>query len=235
MPQNSARNSGKFNINLNGFVGGESVDFENGVANSFYQQEGLDFRSKSSQMTVLPGMSALATSSVLVDLPLDMVQDPSGVRWMIGDQGNLYKVDTGNVITKVATMSEASGGSIVYNQLSDMLYMTGQQTVSMYGPITSGAAVFRDKQFGKSAINNVMASVVEADTTSSDNEIKVARVTGLNSEDDMVSEFRQLENSNEMNNTVALAIATVATEKQQEHLFRVAERYIQINKAKADA
>lgn len=145
-----SKNSHKFNINLGSFEGGESIDYSNGVASSFYQQEGLDFRSKSSQMSVLPGFSSIASSSVLVDLPVAMVQDTSGNRWAIGDAGNLYKIDSSNVITKVATMSGASGHGIVYNPLSDMLYITGQQTVSMYGPLSSSPTLKSD-QFGKSA------------------------------------------------------------------------------------
>lgn len=147
------KDSPKFNINLGSFEGGESIDFENGVASSFYQQEAFDFRSKASQMSILPGGTALAASSNLVDLPVDMVQDPSGVRWIIGDQGNLYKLDVTNTITKVATLSSVSGYGIVYNQLSDMLYITGQQTVSLYGPVTTAGATptFMSDLYGKSA------------------------------------------------------------------------------------
>lgn len=147
------KDSGKLNVNLNTFVGGESIDFKNGIASSFLSSEAMDFRSKASQMTVLPGASMLASSSALLDLPVDMVQDPTGVRWMIGDQGNLYKLAVDNTITKVATMSSASGHGLVYNPLSDMLYITGQQTVSMYGPVsTTGIpAQFYSDQFAQSA------------------------------------------------------------------------------------
>src|SRR5207245_8129180 len=69
-----------------------------------------DFRSKASQMSVLPGTAALAgASAVLVDLPVEMVQDPSGNRWILGDLGNLYKLDTSNVLTKVATLTDGCG------------------------------------------------------------------------------------------------------------------------------
>lgn len=159
------KDSGKLNIKLGSFEGGESIDFKNGIASSFFESEALDFRSKASQMTVLPGASSLASSSVLVDLPVDMVQDPTGVRWMIGHLGNLYKVDTSNVITLVATLSSASGYGLAYNQLSDMLYITGQQTVSMYGPL-SGTPTLKSDQFGKSASNaNGVVNLYDATTT----------------------------------------------------------------------
>jgi hypothetical protein len=148
---NAPRNSGKLEINLGSFEGGESIDFKNGVANSFFNSEALDFRSKASQMSVSPGAVALAgASAVLVDLPVEMLQDPTGVRWILGDQGNLYKLDVSNVLTKVATMSDGCGYGMVYNILSDFLYLTGQQTVSTYGPV-QGTPVFKDQQFGKSA------------------------------------------------------------------------------------
>jgi hypothetical protein len=143
--------SNKLNIVLPTFVGGESIDFKNGVAGSFYKSEALDFRSKASQMSVLPGAAAVAgASAVLVDLPVEMVQDPTGTRWLIGDQGNLYKLDTSNTLTKVATTTETSGTGLVYNQLSDFLYITGQQSVSMYGPLSSSPSL-KDAQFAKSA------------------------------------------------------------------------------------
>jgi len=166
MAQRSS-DSGKFNINMGSFEGGESIDFENGVANSFYKSEALDFRSKSSQMSILPGASALSgASAVLVDLPVEMVQDPTGTRWLIGDQGNLYKIDTSNVITKVATCTEASGTGLVYLQLSDFLYITGQQSVSMYGPLSNSPAL-KDMQFGKSASSaNGVVNLYDSTTTS---------------------------------------------------------------------
>lgn len=153
-----AKNTNKFLINLGTFAGGMSVDFKNGVASSFYNSVALDFRKKSSQMSVLPGMSTVITN--LLDLPVAMLQDPTGTRWAIGDQGNLYRINTSNVATKVAQLTSASGHGLVYNQLSDMLYISGQQTISLYGPITSTltSPVFYPDLFGKSA--SVVSGVV---------------------------------------------------------------------------
>lgn len=138
-------------VNLNAFAGGMSVDFKNGVQNSFYNSTALDFRKKASQMSVLPGMTASATN--MTDLIVAMTQDPTGVRWAVGNQGCVYKINTSGVLTKIAQLTSASGHGIVYNQLSDMLYITGQQTVSMYGPITStiDSPTFYPDIFGKSA------------------------------------------------------------------------------------
>ncbi len=145
------QNSKKMPINLNSFAGGMSVDYKMGVQNSFYNSVALDFRKKASQMSVLPGMTVTATN--MTDLIVAMTQDPTGVRWAVGDKGNVYKINLSGVLTKIAQLSSDSGHGIVYNQLSDMLYITGQQTVSLYGPITSSitSPVFYSDIFGKSA------------------------------------------------------------------------------------
>lgn len=169
MSSKGPKDSGKLIINLGSFVGGESIDFKNGVANAFYKSEGLDFRSKASQMSVLPGMSAVAgASAVLVDLPVEMVQDPTGVRWILGDGGHLYKLDTSDTLTLAATITDGSGYGMVYNQLSDFLYITGQQSVSMYGPLQN-TPTLKDGQFGKSASNaNGVVNLYQTTTTNWD-------------------------------------------------------------------
>lgn len=179
------KDSAKLNIVMDSFEGGESIDFKNGVQGGFYKSEALDFRSKSSQMSVLPGATAVSgASSVLLDLPVEMVQDPTGVRWLIGDQGNLYKLDTSDTLTKVATTTETSGTGLVYNQLSDFLYITGQQSVSMYGPLSSSPAL-KDAQFGKSASSaNGVVNLYDPTTTSysglaRNNLLTLATTTGV--------------------------------------------------------
>jgi hypothetical protein len=163
------RDTGKLTVNLGSFVGGESIDFKNGVANAFLSSEALDYRSKASQMSILPGASAVSgASAVLTDLPVEMVQDPTGVRWILGDTGKLYKLDTSDVLTLVATLTDGSGAGMVYNQLSDMLYITGQQTVSMYGPL-QGTPALKDQQFAKSASSaNGVVNLYQTTTTNWD-------------------------------------------------------------------
>jgi hypothetical protein len=141
------KDSGKLTINLGSFEGGQSVDFKNGVANSFLTS---------------------GASAVLVDLPVEMVQDPTGTRWILGDAGNLYKLTIGGTLTKVSTLTDGNGYGMVYNQLSDMLYITGQQTVSMYGPL-QGTPALKDMQFGKSASNaNGVVNLYQTTTTNWD-------------------------------------------------------------------
>lgn len=163
------KDTGKLTVNLGSFVGGESVDFKNGVANAFLKQEALDFRSKASQMSVLPGLSTVSgASAVLVDLPIEMVQDPTGVRWILGDGGHLYKLDASDTLTLAATITDGTGFGMVYNQLSDFLYITGQQSVSMYGPLQNSPSL-KDGQFGKSASSaNGVVNLYQSTTTNYD-------------------------------------------------------------------
>lgn len=169
MAKKGPTDTGKLIVNLGSFVGGESIDFKNGVANGFLKSEALDFRSKASQMSVLPGLSAVSGApAVLVDLPVEMIQDPTGVRWILGDGGHLYKLDTSDTLTLAATITDGTGFGMVYNQLSDFLYITGQQSVSMYGPLQNSPAL-KDGQFGKSASSaNGVVNLYQATTTNWD-------------------------------------------------------------------
>lgn len=126
----------KISINQNYFQGGVSIDPKLAVANSFYYSQGLDFRSKPSQISVLPGPTTIANN--LTDLPTAMDQDLNGVRWMIGNGGGLYKANTSDAISKVAQLTENGAAGILYNQVTDQLYIPTQTSVSMYGQVTTG-------------------------------------------------------------------------------------------------
>jgi hypothetical protein len=117
------------------FDGGASTDYKNGIANSYFDSEALDNKSVPSQMSVLPGLTTI-TSDVITGLILAMVQDQNGIKWAVDLPGTVYKIDTSNTVTVVGTLPEQSGGSIVYNQMTDYLFFPGQQAISSYGPIT---------------------------------------------------------------------------------------------------
>lgn len=131
-----ANNSSKLTINTNYFTAGVGVDPKLGPPNSFYQSQALDFRSKPSQMSVLPGPRAL--SSTLSDLITDIEQDLNGIRWGIGDKGNLYKIDASNVMSVEGVLTENGSAGLLYNNVTDQLYIPGQTKVSMYGQVTTG-------------------------------------------------------------------------------------------------
>lgn len=150
------KNSPKNPIHLNYFQGGATIDPKLGIANSFYQSTALDFRSLPSQMSVLPGMSDTSNGAV-VDLIQAMDQDLNGVRWAIGNKGNLYKVSTSNVVSREAQLATNGAAGIYYDQITDQVYIPGQQTVSMYGQVTSGITgnpQFRPDNFAQSASNS---------------------------------------------------------------------------------
>lgn len=159
-------NSAKMTINTNYFTGGVGVDPKLGPPNSFYKSQALDFRSIPSQMSVLPGMRAL--SSNLPDLMTAIEQDVNGVRWGIGDKGNLYKIDTSNNISVEATLSENGTAGLLYNQVTDLLYIPGKTKVSTYGQVTTGNTgqpTFQSNVFAQSSSINSGCTQIYDPTT----------------------------------------------------------------------
>lgn len=146
--------SAKLKIHLNYFQGGVTVDPKLGVANSFFVSEGLDFRSQPSQISVLPGARTIATN--MNDALLAIEQDLSGVRWGVGNKKGFYRIDTSNNVSLVENLSSNGAAGLLYNQISDQLYIPTQTTVSMYGQVTTGIAnnpTWRPDQFAQSASN----------------------------------------------------------------------------------
>jgi hypothetical protein len=172
-------NSSKIQINTNFFTGGVSTSNKLGVSNSFYKSRNLDFRSDPAQMSVLPAPRALSTT--LPDLPLAIDQDLNGVRWMVGDRGYIYRISTSNVISDVAQMSEAGSAGILYNQVTDQLYIPGQTSVSMYGQVTTGNTgqpAFRSNNFAQSvSINNGTTQIYNPDDGNFDGALRSVAAT----------------------------------------------------------
>lgn len=167
-------NSNKIQINSNYSYGGSSVDLKLAISNSFYKSKALDFRSVPSQMSVLPGPSQL--SDTLSDLITGIEQDLNGVRWGVGDKGRIYKIDTSDNISVEGVMSENGTAGILYNQVTDQLYIPGQTKVSMYGQVTTGNTgqpAFRDGVFAESvSINNGCTQLYDADTGNYDGALR---------------------------------------------------------------
>lgn len=141
-----------FRPTYNNFTGGMSIDPKLASPNSFYFSQGLDNRTKPSQMTVLPAFRTIASN--LSGLITAMDQDLNGVRWGTATDGGIYSINTSNVISKRAQMTEAGSAGILYNQVTDQLYVPGQTAVSMYGQVTTGITgnpQFRSNQFAQSA------------------------------------------------------------------------------------
>lgn len=146
------KNSEKFKINNQYFTGGQALDYKMGVSNSFFGSRNLDFRTFPSQMSVLPQSRSLSTNAS--DLITAMDQDLNGVRWGIGDSGFLYRIGTDNTVSVAGDIGEDGSAGLLYCQITDQLYIPGQDTVAMYGRVTQGTSsepVIRTKQFAQSA------------------------------------------------------------------------------------
>lgn len=135
-------------INLPTFIGGEAIDFKNGIPGSFYTSQAMDFRQKASQMTVLPGMRTIADN--LKDKITVIEQDIAGMRYGVGDQGWIYKIDASNNVTVIDQLPSNGAAGMVYNPQNDQLYMSEQQSVSLYGQTQSNPQL-RKANFGSSA------------------------------------------------------------------------------------
>lgn len=158
------RNSEKEKIHLNSFIGGMAVDYKYGIANSFYYSQALDFRTKPSQMSVLPGMSA--TSTTLKDLITCMCQDNNGIRYAVGNQGYIYKINTAGVITVLGQLTSNGAAGIVYNYQSDSVYITSQNSVSIYSRVSSSSPQLLLDQFGPTAsIANAVIYAIDNSVT----------------------------------------------------------------------
>jgi hypothetical protein len=145
-------NDGRLRIHSNSFQAGTSVDPKLAVASGYYYSQGLDNRTKPSQLSVLPAPRTI--SSTLTGLITAMDQDLNGVRWGSATDGGIYAINTSNAISKRAQMTEAGSAGILYNQVTDQLYIPGQTMVSMYGQVTTGIAgnpTLRSNQFAQNA------------------------------------------------------------------------------------
>lgn len=105
-------------------------------------------------MSVLPGtrqVTANLTGNITA-----MEQDLNGVRYGVATDGSIYRISTSDVVSKIANLSSTGAAGILYNQITDQLYIPGQTTVSMYGQVTTGitgSPAFRSDQFAQSASN----------------------------------------------------------------------------------
>lgn len=124
-------------VGLQTFSGGESQDPKFGL-NKFQYDYGrhIDVRKKPSGFSVLPG-TAKTSGDVVTDLIQDMTQVPDGTRYALGDSGNVYRVSTAGVWSKLGNIGENGGGGILYRPDSDCIYITGQTKVSRIKTVTT--------------------------------------------------------------------------------------------------
>lgn len=125
---------------LTAFYGGMSTDKFLGSKAQFYYARHLDFRKQPSNLSVLPAPTK-TDGGVVVDLLQDMTQINSGVRYSLGDAGNVYKTTTAGVWSPVFALGEAGGAGIVYRSDVDHIYITGQSKIARIQRMASTAGV----------------------------------------------------------------------------------------------
>lgn len=128
-------NNGDDWIGLSSFVGGESQDTKFGGSFQYDYGRHVDIR-RPGYFTVLPG-TAKTSAAAVTDLVLDMTQIPDGSRYAVGDSGNVYRITTAGVWSKIGNIGQNSGGGIHYRPDNDMVYITGQTKVARIKTVSS--------------------------------------------------------------------------------------------------
>lgn len=140
-------------IGLDFFFGGQATDRKLGSQAQFYYSRHMDHRKLPGQISVLP-KTVESSGGVVVDLGEAMEQVPSGVKYMLGDAGNIYKISTTNVFSHFGQVGENGGAGMAYRADVDMLYATGVTKVSRIKNIASSANLEQNWfQRGKSALS----------------------------------------------------------------------------------
>lgn len=116
-------------VGLPSFVAGESQDAKFGAKYQYDYGRHIDVRKKPAGFSVLPGM-AKTSAGVVTDLVQDMTQVPSGIRYALGDSGNVYKITTAGVWSKLGNIGQTGGAGILYRSDADCIYITGQTKVA---------------------------------------------------------------------------------------------------------
>lgn len=118
------------------FYGGLSTDDKIGIENSYADGECLDVRKSPSQMTVLPMSRKLPSSDVVTGLMTAMVQSKDGNIWGVDENGDLYKINENDYVTKVSDTASSSGFGLAYMRSEDAIWYTdSKHTLYSYGPI----------------------------------------------------------------------------------------------------
>jgi hypothetical protein len=128
---------------LSSFYGGQSVDKKLGTKAQFYYARHIDHRKNPSNFSVLPGLSN-AAGGVVTDLLQDMTQINSGVRYSLGDAGNIYTTSTTGIWSPMFSLGEAGGAGIIYRADVDHIYITGQSKVARIQRMTTAGTPQKD-------------------------------------------------------------------------------------------
>lgn len=158
-------NSGDVVISQTSFYGGMGTDKKIGIKNSYADSENIDSRKNPSQMTVLPGSTALSDTD-LDGLIVAMTQTPDGVRWGVSTNGRLYSIDNSNDVVKVATLPNWEAGTfgdLTFWKLTDSIYITGSDRIYQVSPILEAGTKTVTELTGAASTASTVAQLLVRD------------------------------------------------------------------------
>lgn len=121
------------------FEGGLSVDPKQGIKNSHAYMQSMDFRSSPSQLSPLP-QPVREDKGIVTDLIQNEVMISNGVTYSIGSTGNFYQRSAAGTWSLEGTLPAGYFG-LDYRQDLDSIYITHAKTVSLFNPVSTGAAL----------------------------------------------------------------------------------------------
>lgn len=124
---------------LNKFTGGLSQGTKSGLAGSFRDMLGIDYRTDPDMITSTRALKKDSGTTV-VDL-VKWVVENSGDKYMYGDAGHLYKKSSAGTYSDLKTVSDSHGNGI--GILGDYLYYASDKGIGRYG-VLSGTPAFED-------------------------------------------------------------------------------------------
>lgn len=132
------------------FTGGMANDDKEGIANSAARILGLEFRKKSTSMTFKPKPRQDADQTIVTDLIVGGQRVANGDDYFVGDTGRFYKRTVAGTWSLIGTLTGGSAKGILYRDDADAIYLTSQNTVSRYWPVSGSpiAATFTDPWCG---------------------------------------------------------------------------------------
>jgi hypothetical protein len=127
-------------LNISKYSGGQSGNEKEGIANSFKYVKNLNVRDNPTLLKVQPRTSKDSGTTV-TDLILDAVRVKNGDTYFIGDTGNFYKRTAAGVWSLIGDAGDSSGGSLIYREDTDYIYIPLLTTIATYGPLSGTPAL----------------------------------------------------------------------------------------------
>jgi len=114
---------------LTSWIGGISTGSKKkGPPNSFAFGRSIDFRSDSSELTVLP-RSTKISGSIVTDLPM-WADSACNNLYFHGNTGNIYKVDANDTVIQEYTVPNSQGNGLAYFPEDKYLYIPTNDSIS---------------------------------------------------------------------------------------------------------